>query len=76
MPLTCPKCEQELPSWVDDEDAKDRARICILEASCLFVPCDDLSCRALKSPATKLDWEIATEHWRSHRYMHGCSHGN
>lgn len=49
---------------------------------CPFVPCDSEDCRALVSPGMGADLERnldqirdAYEHWKSHRHLRGCSHG-
>tara|TARA_Y100000310_G_C19951493_1_gene477058 strand:- start:35 stop:247 length:213 start_codon:yes stop_codon:yes gene_type:complete len=39
-----------------------------------FVACDD-ACRALDNPTTIDELEKALEHWRSHSWCAGCSHG-
>lgn len=59
-------------------------------AACQYVPCDDMKCRALAVIPDLKDYhptdasyeehieqlQEAVEHWKSHRYMSGCSHGN
>lgn len=38
------------------------------------IPCDQ-ECGAPLDPATAEEWRAAAEHWRSHPYLSGCSHG-
>ena len=40
----------------------------------IHVDCDQ-KCRALIDPATLKECKDALDHWRSHGYLHGCSHG-
>jgi hypothetical protein len=76
--VTCPRCGHELPAYIADadDDERTRARCCTTHELCTYVPCDLLSCRALNSPQTLEQWREAAEHWRTHHYLHGCSHGN
>jgi hypothetical protein len=41
----------------------------------LHVACDE-GCKARRYPLPGPEVLAAYLHWRSHRYMHGCSHGN
>lgn len=36
----------------------------------------DTNCKALANPVTVDELRAAVEHWRSHEYTGGCSHGN
>lgn len=75
--LTCPKCGGDLPEWVDPkEDEEILVVICQDQDTCIYVPCDDIKCRALIAPVTTDEWERSSNHWRAHRYLLGCSHGN
>lgn len=40
----------------------------------VYVGCD-LPCFALRDPSSEEELRAALEHWRSHGYLHGCSHG-
>lgn len=40
-----------------------------------FVYCDDLTCQAIQEPKTLEEYKAAYEHFKSHYYLHGCSHG-
>jgi hypothetical protein len=64
----CAKCGAEDPAidWADDLNGLHE---------CLYVDCDSADCRALKDPRTLEEWRDAANHWKTHRYMHGCSHG-
>lgn len=42
----------------------------------LYVHCSQAECRALKAPATLVQYVEAWQHWKSHTYLSGCSHGN
>lgn len=35
----------------------------------------DMDCGALQEPQSLEEYKAALEHWRSHGYMYGCSHG-
>ena len=37
--------------------------------------CDDPDCFARLEPQTLAEYRVAVEHWRSHSYLGGCSHG-
>lgn len=77
MPLSCPKCNSDLPDWVDAEaDEKELVDTCWDLDICPYVACDDVKCLALKEPSTLHEWKDSAEHWHAHRYLHGCSHGN
>lgn len=41
----------------------------------IHVHCDT-NCKALANPVTVDELRAAVEHWRSHEYTGGCSHGN
>lgn len=41
----------------------------------IHVQCDG-QCKALLEPVTPEQIEAAYKHWRTHRWLHGCSHGN
>ncbi len=41
----------------------------------IHVNCDNW-CGALRNPLTLADCRLALDHWKSHRWMHGCSHAN
>lgn len=73
----CPKCGGNLHPGVaePDDPPEDRASACARDGGCRYVACDDLRCMALKTPDTREEWRDAAEHWRSHRYLCGCSHG-
>lgn len=49
-----------------------------LDGPRVLVDCDDLDCLALAEPDPESAVELKTayEHWRSHRNLGGCSHGN
>jgi len=40
-----------------------------------LVGCDEEQCLAYKEPKTFEEYKAAYEHWRSHNYLCGCSHG-
>lgn len=76
----CPKCDQPLPYCDSDDDAAQLARACSQHygggaRECVYVPCDDLTCRALRVPATEGQYYDAYVHWRHHANAGGCSHG-
>ena len=50
-------------------DDDDFAGYCDVHVSC------DQNCRALNDPHHPDDVAAAYEHWRRHRWLHGCSHG-
>lgn len=79
----CPKCGRALP-WVEADDYSnpaDLARECATQAEyfalkpCVYVPCDSVACRAKQQPQTLEEYGAALDHWRSHQYLGGCSHG-
>lgn len=38
------------------------------------VGCDE-ACGAFNAPRTLEEYKVALEHWKSHEYLYGCSHG-
>lgn len=75
--IHCPKCNGVIPSTLAEstDSPQELARTCAGMRSCLYVPCDDINCRAKEAPDTREEWRDAAIHWRRHRYMSGCSHG-
>ena len=65
--MTCPKCSAGLPEWSEPGEWH--------HDDCPFESCDSAACRALKQPHTLADYVAAYEHWKTHSYLHGCSHG-
>jgi hypothetical protein len=45
------------------------------KTTCPYEPCDDPKCQALKEPRTLQEYKTALKHWRTHRFLNGCSHG-
>jgi hypothetical protein len=41
----------------------------------VHVRCDE-NCRALTAPESGQEWRATAEHWRSHGFLGGCSHGH
>jgi hypothetical protein len=60
-------CEHDLP-W-QESDIYDGP------ACSVHVNCDE-GCKALTDPQTEAELRAALEHWRSHSYLNGCSHGS
>lgn len=62
------KCGKDLDDWGGRTHADD--------TECIYVPCDDPKCLALRNPPrTELDEVLeALDHWQKHRWLHGCSH--
>lgn len=56
----------DYPCLCDDEWVDE----CPQHVSC------DAGCKALQDPETLDEWKAAAEHWQSHSYTAGCSHGN
>lgn len=73
-PLRC-LCGYTSPDpYVDLTDLRG-GRLDIEEHDCPYVPCDQAECRAKEHPQGEEELRAAVEHWRTHRYLHGCSHG-
>lgn len=51
-----------------DERLDDDRYECHVHVGC------DQACKALLDPQTRGEVQAALDHWRSHRYLHGCSH--
>jgi hypothetical protein len=77
--IACPKCGKQLPDWITDGvdfNADTLAQQCASHNDCAYVECDRPDCRALRAPSALDEWKAAAEHWRTHRWLAGCSHGN
>lgn len=60
-------CEHDLDWW--DADYYEGTPCDI------HVDCDE-RCKALTDPQTVEELRAALEHWKSHSYLSGCSHGS
>lgn len=56
------------------EELADRGRRRFGSHCSLHVDCD-MICKALREPVTTEEVAVALEHWESHSYLAGCSHG-
>ena len=77
MPKPLPCLCGALTVWDEGDEIMLRAgRGGHLDGSaCPYVQCDQDDCRAKEAPEGENELRAALEHWRWHRYLHGCSHG-
>jgi len=65
--MVCPACQR---GWLEEECFEHRAH----HESLGLVGCDAF-CAAPEYPVTLAELTLAVAHWRSHKYLYGCSHG-
>lgn len=58
--------------WHEALCATGDHRLCMRSRA--VVDCDE-GCGAFQEPETLDEYKAALEHWMSHHYLHGCSHG-
>ena len=80
-PSVCPRCHDSLDTlWGESWEYRSHRPPSDddhVTGTCLYEPCDDLECRALKDPNYGNVSQLADayEHFKSHRYLSGCAHG-
>ena len=70
MDQPCPKCGA--PNCTDSKNGW----VNYWSHECLYVNCDSDDCKALVNPETEDQLREALEHWKTHSYLRGCSHGS
>jgi len=60
-------CAHDFNWW---DEGSDEMPECEVHVDC------DQRCKALTDPQTIDELKAALEHWRSHQYLCGCSHGH
>ena len=76
----CPKCGVSFTDDLEWDDvarahAMDWRKARIATSVCMYVICDDPTCRALRAPVTLEELRAALTHWEHHAVDGGCSHG-